>query len=53
MNQKDKRGLSALDRLKTQLINGTKSSGPLTEPDKTRIGKEINILETKLKPYLS
>ena len=52
MKQKDKRQANALSRLETQLSSGTKTEKGstdkkvnLTESEKNRISKEINILK--------
>ena len=52
MSQKTNRQANALSRLETQLASGTKTAKKttnqkvnLTEGDKTRIGKEIAILQ--------
>jgi len=52
MKQKDNRQASALARLESQLVSGTKTAKGstekkvnLTEADKNRISKEINILK--------
>jgi hypothetical protein len=52
MKQKDKRKANALARLETQLTSGAKTEKGttskkvnLTEADKNRISKEINILK--------
>jgi hypothetical protein len=51
MRQKTNRQASALSRLESQLASGNKTAKkssnkiPLTEGDKNRIGKEIEILK--------